>query len=336
MADHDALYHRLFSHPGMVAQLLRDFVADSWLDELDLDSMERINAKFHAETGERREGDVVWRIPMRGGRDAYILMLLEFQSSPERWMALRVMVYVGLLWQHLIREGRIAAGGLLPPVLPIVIYNGDPRWAMPLSLHELIDLSAESPFWPWQPALRYHIIDEGAYPAAELAGRGSLAALLFRLEHCHDPDQIVPLIDAVIGWFGSHPGFEPLKSAFALLAGRLVATEDGNGPPRPEDLLEVRTMLSTRAEEWKRHWQQQGLQAGLQEGRQKGRQEGRQEGLQTGRQEGERTILLRLLERRFGPLPDWVRARLNAAEPVLLEEWGLRLLDASSLEAVFG
>jgi hypothetical protein len=44
MPDHDALYHRLFSHSGMVAQLLREFVAGPWLDDLDLDGMERMNA----------------------------------------------------------------------------------------------------------------------------------------------------------------------------------------------------------------------------------------------------------------------------------------------------
>lgn len=47
MADHDALYHRLFSHPGMVAQLLREFLAGPWVDGLDLDAMERVNTKFH-------------------------------------------------------------------------------------------------------------------------------------------------------------------------------------------------------------------------------------------------------------------------------------------------
>ena len=103
-------------------------------------------------------------------------------------------------------------------------------------------------------------IDEGAYPAVELAGRESLPALLFRLEHCHDSDQIGPLIDGMIGWFGSHPGFEPLKSVFALLAGRLIAREDGDGLPRSEDLLGGRTMLTTRVEEWKRPWQQEGPQ----------------------------------------------------------------------------
>jgi hypothetical protein len=69
MRDHDGVYHRLFDHPGMVAQLLREFVAGSWLDDLDLERMERQNAKFHAETGDRREGDMIWRIPRRGGGD---------------------------------------------------------------------------------------------------------------------------------------------------------------------------------------------------------------------------------------------------------------------------
>jgi predicted transposase YdaD len=102
MPDHDAVYHRLFSHPGMVAQLLREFVAEPWVGELDLDQMERVNAKFHSDGNERRDSDVIWRIPLNG--DAYLLLMLEFQSTPDHWMALRVMVYAGLLWQHLVKE----------------------------------------------------------------------------------------------------------------------------------------------------------------------------------------------------------------------------------------
>ncbi len=48
MPEHDALYHRLFSQPAMVAQLLREFVAEPWVADLDLDAMQRVNAKFHA------------------------------------------------------------------------------------------------------------------------------------------------------------------------------------------------------------------------------------------------------------------------------------------------
>jgi hypothetical protein len=84
----------------------------------------------------------------------------------------------------------------------------------------------------------------------------------------------------------------------------------------PEELLEVRNMLATRAETWKQQW--------LQEGRQEGRQE------------GEAALLGRLLERRFGVLPGWARDRIATADTAALEEWGLRVLDAKSLDDVLG
>jgi hypothetical protein len=120
--DHDALYHRLFSDPRVVAQLLRGFVDGPWLADFDLDGMHRLNAKFHADTGERREGDMVWRIPRRDGQDSYLVLLLEFQSASDTYMALRVLTYAGLLWQHLVREGRLAAGGWRPP--PAAVAGG--------------------------------------------------------------------------------------------------------------------------------------------------------------------------------------------------------------------
>jgi hypothetical protein len=82
-AEHDALYQRLFSHPGVVAQLVRGFVSGPWLDELDLERMERLNAKFHATTGQRREGDMVWRIPHREGGDAYLVLGAETRMLEE-------------------------------------------------------------------------------------------------------------------------------------------------------------------------------------------------------------------------------------------------------------
>ena len=39
-------------------------------------------------------------------------------------MALRVLAYVALFYQDLIRVGLVKTGARLPPVMPIVLYNG--------------------------------------------------------------------------------------------------------------------------------------------------------------------------------------------------------------------
>ena len=64
-------------------------------------------------------------------------------------------------------------------------------------------------------------------------------------------------------------------------------------------------------------------------------EEGRQEGRQEGQIEGERALVRRQLARRFGVLPAWAEQHIAAADTTALEQWGLRLLDATSLEEVF-
>jgi hypothetical protein len=54
-----------------------------------------------------------------------------------------------------------------------------------------------------------------------------------------------------------------------------------------------------------------------------------------GQIEGERALVRRQLERRFGALPAWVEEHIAAADTTALEQLGLRLLDATSLEEVF-
>jgi hypothetical protein len=114
---------------------------------------------------------------------------------------------------------------------------------------------------------------------------------------------------------------------FAELLGAMMAPL-GAGPGVMEDLLDMQSRLVTRAEQWRRDWRQDGIQ--------EGRREGRREGRQEGRQEGEAALLLRLLERRFGALPDAVKDRVGAADIAMLEEWGMRILDAGALDDVFG
>ncbi|MBY0430726.1 MAG: Rpn family recombination-promoting nuclease/putative transposase, partial [Rhodospirillales bacterium] len=271
MTGHDSFYRQLFSRPEMVEQLLRDFVDEPWVAEGDFTALERVNATFSAAAGQRRESDMVWRLPLRDGGEVYLYLLMEFQSVPERWMALRVLVYVGLLWQQLVEEGRLAPGNLLPPVFPLVLYNGDRRWRAPVSLTELIALPADAAVWPWQPRARYHLLDEGRYSAEDLKTRPGLPALVFRMETWREIEEILPLTQDLIAWFRGHPGYAALRPLVLGLLTRVGQDDQGEPVAIPEDLREVMPMMETRVERMRQKLIEQGRQQGQQQGRQEGR-----------------------------------------------------------------
>ena len=64
-------------------------------------------------------------------------------------------------------------------------------------------------------------------------------------------------------------------------------------------------------------------------------EKGIQQGIQQGRQGGQSDLLLRLLTRRFGAVPEGVRQRIQTASVEIIETWFDRAMDANSLEDVF-
>ncbi len=62
------------------------------------------------------EGDMMFSVRHAEGGSVYFYLMLEFQSQPDHWMAVRVGAYVFLLYQHLIKEKQITPETGLPPV----------------------------------------------------------------------------------------------------------------------------------------------------------------------------------------------------------------------------
>jgi len=66
-----------------------------------------------------------------------------------------------------------------------------------------------------------------------------------------------------------------------------------------------------------------------------GLEEGMQQGMQQGEHEGALAFLQSLLERKFGPVPQWAAVRLAGADTGTLRQWGVNVLDADQIEDVF-
>lgn len=62
--------------------------------------------------------------------------------------------------------------------------------------------------------------------------------------------------------------------------------------------------------------------------------EAQEKGLEQGRRQGESEVLIRLLTRRFGPLPETALARIRRATLATLERWTDHVLTAQTLDEV--
>ena len=276
----DAAYKELFSHPRMVEDLLRGIVAPEWSDALDFATLEKLPAEYVSDDLRRRQGDLLWRVRFRS-RWLYILVLLEFQSTVDPNMALRLLVYTGLLYQDLIRRGASEQGGKLPPVLPIVFYNGHSRWRAALEVSDLIAPVSEA-LSRYQPSQRYFLIDVGNYRDEDLPQHNLVSALI-ALENSRSATDLKRTVDALASWLRGS-GDQQLKRSFGewirlvLLPGRFSPAEM---PPMPH-LEEVQMMLAERVQEWTEQLLQEGIEKGLEKGRAE-----------------ERTLLGRMTERKF-------------------------------------
>ena len=67
VAEHDGGYKTLFSHPEMVADLLRDFIHEDWVRELDFKTLRMIPGNFVTPELSSRECDVLWQAHLFDG-----------------------------------------------------------------------------------------------------------------------------------------------------------------------------------------------------------------------------------------------------------------------------
>ena len=151
------------------------------------------------------------------------------------------------------------------------------------------------------------------YTEEELAPLRNVVAALFRLENSRDSEHINEVVGLLADWLRI-PEQDSLRRAFAewLRRGFFPARLPGIEIPEFGDLQEVKLMLAEHVKEWTQEWLEQGVQ------------------------QGEAKVLLRQVDRKFGPLDEMQRQRILTASPDTLLEWAERLLAAERWEEVFG
>ena len=311
MAASDSANKLIFSDDRTVADLLRGFVAAQWHGELDFNSLAKRSSEFIGEDLGRRIGDMAWTVefaagePLGDGGRPYLAVLLEFQSQVDWDMAWRVSEYAHLLHRELQRSGAYQCEGRMPPVLPVVVYNGEHPWPHSAERPAQFIRALGNGMLPRSLLGRaYTVLDESAWAGddGDLFGSrlpsGNRVTTLVGLDGGPGPE-LVGRLAAAFEQYGDGDEAGLREGFYARVEDRLRGYGGLGLPPLAElerALAERRggkmtTLLDARIRDWRDELVAQGIAEGQARGVERGIEQGRAD---------ERALLCRLAGRRFG------------------------------------
>ena len=368
---YDAAWKLLFSYPVMPHDLLAEFVPRAWVEHLDLSKSTDRSGSLVNNGLLQRHQDVVREVPFRD-RTGSVLVALEFQSTVDPTMAVRMLVYTAMHYQGRLRR-RESPGKQVPPDKqdpsseqePPEDQSAPPDQDRPDSRESPHgEASARRPPEPLPSVLPIVLYHGKAQWTAKEDMAGLCAAPAENLAS-YQPAQRYFLLD--LDRYSA-----PLpegRNLFAILV-RLVQSrsleeeaavvdvliEWLHEETAPEDLVRAfwAWMGYAHVPAWRRGMNWPGLrdwrEAGTmlresvnewttkwrEEGRIVGRTEGRTEGRVEGRVEGQAAVICRLAARKFGPeTADRLAGYLaKISDPERLGEVGEWLLECDSGEAL--
>ncbi len=254
-----------------------------------------MNAEYIGPELYNRIGDMLWRVefkdgsplggpPLANGGRPCLLVLFEFQSAVDPDMAWRMHEYVYLLQRHQRSNGTLKAEGREPPVLAVVVYNGDRPWTAADARSGPVVEGPSAEGWTGNRIRTHVVLDERAL--AE--GGGGPEGSGLRLHRLPPDNRLTTLIGLETGSAEELPGL--LLEAFERYAGeeekglregyharvRYSRTPHGGEglPPlaEMERALEARrggsempTLMDARAMEWEARVLERGREQALAE-----------------------------------------------------------------------
>ena len=275
--QHDTGYKELFSYPEFVQQLIEGFAPAEMAELMDFSTLKNHSGNYITPLFEEKFEDVVWSVEVTWQgvtQQVFLYILLEFQSRVDRTMPIRLMHYVACFYDHLLKNGTTTPHKGLPPVLPIVLYNGSERWTARQDIYDMVHPEPPAFLQVYQPHLRYYLVDEGRYTDEELNLRQTPLSGVFSIENASmDRKGLQQAVDRIVAIIQADPHKERIdKIITRWLKRHLQRLGAEVNLDQLNSLVEDKDMLAENLENWAQQERQEERRKVLQEAEQRVRE----------------------------------------------------------------
>jgi predicted transposase YdaD len=164
---HDMMVRAVLSDLAEARSFLQTHLPQEVSQALSWSTLKLLEGSFVDEHLRESEADVLYEVQhVSGEASVWVYILLEHQSTPDRWMRFRLLKYCCRIWDLSFRE--YPDQRELPAIVPLVFYQGERRWSYS---SEFADLFAESVRdWPGVPRFSHGLIDQSGLQLDEVQG----------------------------------------------------------------------------------------------------------------------------------------------------------------------
>ncbi len=133
----DKFFRRFFQEKQIIQELLVHLVKQSWVNDLDFSTLERVERSYITKNIQERASDVIWKVKYKT-TDIYIDVLTEIQSSNDVTMPIRILDYIGSFYENEYKS--LKSDEKIIPMIPIVFYVGSEKWTAVSKFHDLVNI----------------------------------------------------------------------------------------------------------------------------------------------------------------------------------------------------
>ena len=173
---HDMMVRAVLSDLAEARSFLQTHLPQEVSQALRWSTLTLLESSFVDEDLRASEADFLYEVERVSNEDSiWLYVLLEHQSTPDRWMRFRLLKYCCRIWDQSFREQPDQRE--LRVIVPLVLYQGERSWSYS---SEFADLFAESVRdWPGVPRFSHGLIDQSGLQPDEV--QGELKAQLMQL-----------------------------------------------------------------------------------------------------------------------------------------------------------
>ncbi|ERI07113.1 Rpn family recombination-promoting nuclease/putative transposase [Aneurinibacillus aneurinilyticus] len=188
---HDKGYKYLLSSKKVFVDLLRSFVKQGWIEQIDDTNVIKVDKSYILQDFADKEADLVYRVKIKE-QEVIFYVLLEMQSSVDFQMPFRLLLYMVEIWRDVLKNtGKNEAARKdfrLPVIVPIVLYNGKQEWTVAQTYKETLNM--HELFSDQVLDFSYILLDVNRYTEKELLQVTNVIGTVFLLDQHVDDREL--------------------------------------------------------------------------------------------------------------------------------------------------